>query len=91
MKLVQNTKFTTIKNQYELTFSPHSIINPAFDDVGIQKQNYNFTKINNINDTPVGATIDIIAIVRHFSEVTEINSTKQSKTMQKRELTLVRE
>ncbi len=90
LKLVQNRQFTTIKNQYELTFGVHSAIQAASDDIGIQKQNYNFTKISAIADTEVNATIDVIAIVRSATEVSEIVSQKQSgKVMQKRELTLV--
>lgn len=90
LKLVQNRQYSNIKNQYELTFGIHSAIQAASDDVSIQKQHYSFTKISAIADTEVGATIDVIALVRHASEVTEIVSTKQSgKVMQKRELTLV--
>jgi replication factor A1 len=90
LKMVQNKQFSNIKNQYELTFSQHSAIMAAADDVGIQKQHYQFVKINEIANAEVGSTIDVIAIVRHASEVSEIVSTKQSgKVMQKRELTLV--
>lgn len=88
--MVQNRQYTNIKNHYELTFSQHSVIMAAADDAGIQKQHYDFVKIGAIAEQEVGATIDVIAIVRHASEVSEIVSTKQNgKVIQKRELTLV--
>jgi replication factor A1 len=90
--MVQNRQYSNIKNQYELTFGVHSAIMAASDDVGIRKQHYSFVKISDIANQEVGATIDLIAIVRHASEVSEIVSTKQNgKVMQKRELTLVDE
>lgn len=92
LKLVQNRQYTNIKNQYELTFGVHSAIMAASEDAGIQKQHYKFVKISTIAEAEVGATIDVIAIVRHASDVSEIISTKQSgKVIQKRELTLVDE
>lgn len=88
--MVQNRQFTNIKNQYELTFGVHSSILAASEDAAIQKQHYKFVKIGDIATCEVGSTIDVVAIVRHASEVSEIVSTKQSgKVMQKRELTLV--
>lgn len=90
LKMVQNRQFSNIKNQYELTFGPHSSILAASEDAAIQKQHYKFVKIGEIANCEVGSTIDVVAIVRHASEVSEIVSTKQSgKVMQKRELTLV--
>ena len=88
--MVQNRQFSNIKNQYELTFGVHSTIMAASDDAGIQKQHYEFVKIAAIANQEVGATVDVIAVVKHATDVSEIVSTKQSgKVMHKRELTLV--
>lgn len=90
LKMVQNRQYSNIKNQYELTFGPHSIIMAASEDESIQKQHFSFVKIDSLINAEVGATVDVIAVVRHASEVSEIVSTKQSgRVMQKRELTLV--
>jgi len=35
---VQNRQYSTIKNQYELTFSSNSVILAASDDANISKQ-----------------------------------------------------
>lgn len=90
LKIVQNKQYATLKNQYELTFSVHSTIHAASDDEDIQKQHYNFVKIENLVHTEVNATVDIIAIVRAATDVNEIVSAKMSgKVLHKRELTLV--
>jgi len=90
LKIVQNRQYTTIKNQYELTFNVNAAIHPVHDDAGIQRQNFNFVKIDSIPNCEVGATIDLVAIVRFASDVSEITSQRQAgKVLQKRELTLV--
>ena len=87
--MVANTKYTTIKNQYELTFNVNSMIVPVQDDTAIQHQQFNFTKIDQLPQTEVGSTVDVIGIVREASEMSEIISTKMGgKTLQKRELVL---
>jgi replication factor A1 len=90
LKVVQNKQFSTIKNNYELSFGVHSQINAAQDDAAIQHQHYKFTTIADIANAEVGSTIDVIAVVRSASDMAEITSTKLSgKTLQKRDLVLV--
>ncbi len=90
LKVVQNRQFSTLKNQYELTFNQNSEIHAATDDAAIKTQNYCFVKIDRIATMDPGATIDIIGIVRAFTEVAEIVSQKMGgKVLQKRDLTIV--
>lgn len=92
LKIVQNRQYTTIKNQYEITFNQNSEIKPASDDSAIKTQSFNFIKLSQIGQYEVGATIDIIAVVRQASEVAEIVSTKMGgKALKKRDLQLIDE
>jgi replication factor A1 len=90
LKIVQNRQYTTIKNQYEITFNQSSEIKPASDDSAIKTQSFNFVKLNQIGTYEVGATIDVIAVVRQASEVADIVSTKMGgKALRKRDLQLI--
>ena len=74
LKVVTNTNYTTIKNQYELTFDERSEIRPSIEDNSIQKTNYNFVKIADINNIDLNSIIDVIAIVKSVGEYIEIPS-----------------
>lgn len=92
LKVVQNKQYSHLKNNYEITFNQNSEIIAVHDDAGIKSQVFNFVKINAIAMTETNATIDIIAVVRAATEVSEIVSTKQGgRTLLKRDLTLIDE
>lgn len=90
VKVGNSRQFSHIKNQYELTFNVTSEIQAARDDNDIKAQQYNFTKIDALNNSEVGTVVDVIGIVRSASDCSEILSTKLGgKTLLKRDLTLV--
>lgn len=87
-----NRNYSTIKNNYELTFNVQSDIRAAQEDSSIKAQNYSFVKINSIANAEVGSTIDIIGIVKEATECTEIISKNRGGVaLQKRDLTLIDE
>lgn len=89
LKVVQNRQYSSLKNNYEITFNQNSEIIPVHDDAGIKCQNFNFVGINAIGMTETNATIDLIGVVRDATDVSEIISTKQGgKTLLKRDLTI---
>jgi replication factor A1 len=86
---VGDRKFSTIKNDYELTFDANSEIKPVANDSEIKSMNYNFVKIATIANKEVNATVDILAIVRSATDCTELISTKLGgKVLHKRDLVL---
>lgn len=85
-----NSKFSNIKNSYELTFDERSEIKECFEASDIKKQSYEFVSISNINSKEPNDVIDVLAIVKGASEVSEIVSAKQGgKMLSKRELTIL--
>lgn len=88
VKVANNRQFSTIKNQYELTFNVTSEIHAVNDDHNIKVQHYNFIKIDALNNVEVNSLIDIIGVVRYASDVSELTS-KAGKPLQKRDLTLM--
>lgn len=90
LKVVQNRQYSTLKNNYEITFNQNSEIIAVQDDSAIKSQVFNFVKIDAIAMVETNTTIDIIGVVRSATEVSEIVSNKQGgRTLLKRDLTLI--
>lgn len=83
-----NKKFSSVDNDYEVSFDQHSDISPAPEDNAIQQMNYNFKKIALIETLPADANVDIIGVVRDVGPVNEIMS-KAGKQLFKRDISLV--
>jgi hypothetical protein len=87
---VDKTNFSRLNNQYELSFHAQSIIKPVLDDQSIKKQQLSIVKIRNIAEYSTNSIIDVVGVVRGYSELALITATKYSeKQFLKRELTLV--
>lgn len=89
LKLIQNKQYSTLKNNYEITFSTSSVILPVAETSDIKVQSYNFVKIDQIANIEPNTTIDVLAVIKSVGELQEINSTKLSKVLQKRDLVLM--
>ncbi len=60
--MTANPQYSTIKNNYELTFDIHSDIRLSTDENGIKKATYKFVKISDIAGLDIGAMIG-----KHFN------------------------
>lgn len=83
-----NRKFSSVDNDYEVTFDQHSEISPAPEDNGISQMHYNFKKIALIETLAADANVDVIGVVRNVGPVNEIMS-KAGKQLFKRDISLV--
>lgn len=70
---VANTKFTTIKNDYSLTFTPYSDITSVADDKSIDKVVFNFSTLKETKAKGEGKSLDLVGVVLSISEICEIN------------------
>jgi replication factor A1 len=87
LKVVTNKQFTSIKNNYELTFDSNSDIRPSLDEDGIKTIQYNFVKIADIANVEVNQLIDVMTIIKDVNDPTEIVSQKMGgRTIRKRDL-----
>ena len=85
---VANQKFTSIKNDYCLTFSPFSEINPTKDDSHISKTAFNFSTLKEVEFIGEGKSLDLMGIVVSISEATSF-SLKNGGAKDKRDYVLV--
>ncbi|OBZ69131.1 Replication factor A protein 1 [Grifola frondosa] len=82
-------KFTHLSNEYELTFERNTEIEECLDTSNVPAVRYNFVDIAGLNNVPKDSICDVIGIVREVGDLGSIVSKATSKTIPKRELTLV--
>jgi len=88
---VANKQYSTLKNDYEITFGNETTVKPVHSEDGsIQQNKYVFRKINELQTVEVGSTIDLVGIVKDSGTLAEIVSQKLGgKTLEKRDLLIV--
>lgn len=80
-----NKKYTSIKNDFCLTFGNETEIQECNEDNNIQTQGFSFTKIEQIKDLPTLSTIDVIEVIFELSTIVQI----RTKTGERDKLTIV--
>lgn len=81
----KNARFSTIKNNYEISFDSNTDIKPVVDDGKIKAPPYNFVKIAEVASRDIDSTIDLIAVVKTVFPSSEFTS-KAGKLLVKRDL-----
>jgi len=82
-----NPKFSTVKNEYELTFNPQTIIQPAKDDNAIPTISFNFRSIADLRTMEKDTTCDVVGILLRVDPSAKFNS-KAGKEYTKRTVLL---
>ncbi|KAI8339707.1 hypothetical protein BC941DRAFT_372880 [Chlamydoabsidia padenii] len=82
-------QFSTLNNEYELTFDHTTEVEQCSDEQAIPEMNYSFVKIADMDNHEKGATIDIIGVVVEDSGIQEIVAKATGRPTKKRELSLV--
>ena len=87
MVKLANKRFTSIQNDYCLTFSHHSVVEKCEDDDGIQSVSFTFTGLDRIEELVQAHTIDVIGVVLDVGQTSSINM-RDGQTREKRTLTI---
>ncbi|KAF7726530.1 Replication factor A protein 1 [Apophysomyces ossiformis] len=82
-------QFSTLDNEYELSFDNGTEIEVCSDEVTVPKMSFNFVKIADIDNHEKGSTIDVIGIVRDDNGIQEIVSKATGRPTKKREVVIV--
>jgi len=85
-----NKAFSSLPNDYEISFGSDAIIQAQQDSGAIQKQCYNFVKIDALEQTQPNSIVDIVGVINSIGPATEITA-KSGKQFTKRELEMVDE
>lgn len=83
-----NKKYSTIQNDYEMTLGSDTVIQECTDVTQIPAIKYNFIPITDIAAMEAGAMLDVIAICKEASDLSNFTS-KAGRELTKREVVLV--
>ncbi|XP_054163741.1 replication protein A 70 kDa DNA-binding subunit-like [Oppia nitens] len=84
-----NKKFSNLKSDYEITLNSDSVIEVCeelFDTIPLR---FNFIPIGQLVTLNIGASVDIIGIIRSIDDIQTITSKKNTKEYKKRDVCLV--
>lgn len=82
-----NKRFTSIKNDFCLTFSKDSVCEKCAEDDEIQGNSFTFTGLDKIEELVQSHTVDVIGVILEVGSVNSINM-KDGKSRDKRTITI---
>nr|UBR27748.1 replication protein A1 [Locusta migratoria] len=85
-----NKKFTSVNNDYEMTFTGETTVVPCHEDVtDIPHITFNFIPLNKLADTDLSAIVDVIGVLKATGGVEVFTARTTNREMKKREITIV--
>ncbi|KHJ40021.1 replication factor-A protein 1 domain protein [Trichuris suis] len=88
---VANRQFTSIDNDYELTFSPETQVEPCFDEniCDLPEVSFHLTKIKEIGEISRDRLIDVLGVVVTIGPIESKIARSTLKELKKRDVLLV--
>jgi replication factor A1 len=86
---IANKKFTSIKNDYCITFDKNSQIVSVEDDEDIKAQGFCFVIISEVNDFEQTRAVDVIGVITNAGSVTNFTPKNGGSSKDKRTLVVV--
>ncbi|KAJ8312756.1 hypothetical protein KUTeg_010129 [Tegillarca granosa] len=84
-----NKQYSSVNNDYEMTFNADTIIEPCNEDVSLPSMTFDFTKINELDKKQPNAIVDVVGVVKHCGDVGTVIGKASQKEITKRDLQLV--
>lgn len=85
-----NKQYTNLNNDYEMTFTNDTLVQPCEDDeTDIPQVQYNLIKIEEVADKEANNTVDVIGVCRDIGELQIFTGKTNNREFKKRELTLI--
>ncbi|XP_034832124.1 replication protein A 70 kDa DNA-binding subunit [Maniola hyperantus] len=85
-----NKQYTTLKNDYEMTFTPDTVVAECMEDASaLPTVKYDFVPISDIANKSPDTILDVIGVCKSASDVQELTAKTTGKLLKKREATLV--
>ncbi|KAJ2557341.1 Replication factor A protein 1 [Coemansia sp. RSA 1933] len=82
-------QFSNLPNQYELTFEPTTLVEQCVDQADVPQEHFDFIPLANLERFEKGSVVDVIGLVQHAEDVSEITMKSDGKKVMKRELNVV--
>ncbi|UYV80930.1 RPA1 [Cordylochernes scorpioides] len=84
-----NKQFTSIKNDYEMTFSQETTVEPCSDTSSTPMLSFNFVPFDQLDKCEKDSFIDVIGVCKFAGDVQTIISRATNKELRKRDVHLV--
>ncbi|XP_073817699.1 replication protein A 70 kDa DNA-binding subunit-like [Musca autumnalis] len=86
-----NKQYSTLKNDYEMTFNSDTVVQPCEDDDdgGVPAVKYDLVPISQVANMEPKASVDIVGVCKEVGELQTFTSRTTNKEFKKRDLTLV--
>ncbi|CAH2096286.1 unnamed protein product [Euphydryas editha] len=85
-----NKQFSTLKNDYEMTFNSDTVVSECMDDASsLPSVKYDFIPISDIANKSPDTIIDTIGVCKDASDLQELTARNTGKLLKKREISLV--
>ncbi|XP_071448452.1 replication protein A 70 kDa DNA-binding subunit [Hetaerina americana] len=85
-----NKKFSSIQNDYEMTFTQETQVIPCYDEVSsIPSVTFNFQPINNLLNAPADTLVDVIGICKSAADIQNLVARTTQRELKKRDVMLV--
>lgn len=82
-------KFLHLNHPYELSLDRDTEISECFDTSDVPKINYNFAKLDQIQNMEKDAVVDVIGVVNVVNDVFQITAKSTGKPFNRRNITIV--
>jgi len=84
-----NRQYSKVDNDYEMTFSNDTVIEPCNDEDNLPHVTYNFVPLSELTNKNANDFVDVIGVMKSCGEVTTIVTKATNRELKKRELHLV--
>lgn len=82
-------KFSHLSHPYELSLDKDTEITECFDTSDVPKINFNFTKLDHIQNAEKDAIVDVVGVVKVVNDVFQITAKSTGKPFNRRNITIV--
>uniref|UniRef100_A0A803TQ21 Replication protein A subunit n=1 Tax=Anolis carolinensis TaxID=28377 RepID=A0A803TQ21_ANOCA len=86
---VANKQYTSVKNDYEITFINDTSVIPCEDAQHLPSVQFDFVSIAELERTSKDAIVDVIGVCKAYEEVTKLTMKTTNREVSKRDLHLV--
>ncbi|KAI5960595.1 RFA1 [Candida pseudojiufengensis] len=84
-------KFNNLTHPYELQLDKDTTINECFDESDVPKLNFNFVKLDQIQNLEPNAIIDVLGALKLVKEPFQITAKSTGRAFERRDITIVDE
>lgn len=84
-----NKQYSTVKNDYEMTFTSDTVIEPCTEQTDLPTMTFDFVRIDSLESKQPNSNVDVLGVVKGAGDVTTVTGKQSKKEISKRDVQLV--